>query len=398
MVSFKMARSIYGSAHATIACPLEKAFDYVGRRFFENYPRWSPQIVEFEPLCEGLARPGATARQVTLERGVRTESTIEISAFSPPHLLELRGLTEPFSSSYEFEPAPGGATNLSFTFVLEQENLFMRPFERLLRATLQEGAERTIDNLKSLLEGARAIEASRERLAQFVYVASLDLQEPLRKIEAFSQLLENAIASSNKADMAYAREAVQSCASTARKLVDDLLIYSTAIIGDQKLEIIDLRAEIDAALVELAEAIAETSAEIEIDAPPIRIMADRSQLACLLQNIVSNAIKYRKPGEPPRISVSATRARDKTIRLAIIDKGVGFREEFAQSIFEPFNRLPSAAEYAGAGIELAICKSIADRHGWPIFVKAQPGEGAAFTFEIPAVCEKEARALEARGA
>ncbi len=396
MVSFRMARSIFGAARATIQCPLENAFDFVGRRFFENYTRWSPQIVEFEPLSGGAARPGATARQVTLERGVRTQSTIEITALSPPHLLELRGVTEPFSSSYEFEPAPGGATNLSFTFVLEQENLFMRPFERLLRSTLQEGAERTVDNLKSLLEGAQAIEASRERLAQFVYVASLDLQEPLRKIEAFSQLLENAIASSNKADMAYAREAVQSCAATARKLVDDLLIYSTAILGEQKLEILDMRAEIEAALAALAEPIADTGAEIRMDAPPLRILADRSQFACLLQNIISNAIKYRKPGEPPRISINATRARDKTIRLAIMDKGVGFRGEFAQSIFEPFNRLPGAAEYAGAGIELAICKSIADRHGWPISVAAQPGEGATFMFEIPAVCEKEARALEAR--
>ena len=121
----------------------------------------------------------------------------------------------------------------------------MRPFENLVRMALQEGAQLTIANLKQLVEIQHASASSPERLAQFVYVASLDLQEPLRKIEAFSDLLENAIASSNKMDIAYARQAMRSCAQSARKLVDDLLTYSSTILGEQLLQILDLREEIE---------------------------------------------------------------------------------------------------------------------------------------------------------
>ena len=108
---------------------------------------------------------------------------------------------------------------------------------------------------------------------------------------------------------------------------------------------------------------------------------DRS--ACSTQNIISNAIKYRKPGQAPKIDITAAAMGEKTIRLTIVDFGVGFKEEFVQTIFEPFKRLHDKVEYPGTGIELAICKSIADRHGWDISVKSHPGEGTSFSFMIP---------------
>jgi light-regulated signal transduction histidine kinase (bacteriophytochrome) len=265
---------------------------------------------------------------------------------------------------------------------LEERELFMRPFKKLIRTALQEGAQRTVENLKQLLENHHASAASSERLAQLVYVASLDLQVPLRKIEAFSDLLENAIASSNKADIAYARHAMRSCALSARKLVDDLLTYSSTILGGQQLEILDLRDEIQSTLDDLSELIIETKAEINVEIAATNIMADRSQFACLMQNIVSNAIKYRKPAQAPKIDITAAAVDEKTVRLAIVDYGVGFKEEFAQTIFEPSKRHHSQAEYPGTGIELAICKSLADRLGWGISVKSQPGEGTSFCFTI----------------
>jgi signal transduction histidine kinase len=394
MLGLTVAKPISGVARAQVCCPIGNVFDFVGHGFFQNYTRWSPQVIELEPLSNGPVRAGATARQVTLDRGIRTESTFEITAFGPPKLLGLKGLSEPFKSFYEFEEQTAASTQLTFSFVVEERDLFMRPFERLIRMTLQEGAQRTVENLKQLLENHYASAASPERLAQFVYVASLDLQEPLRKIEAFSDLLENAIASSNKADVAYARQAMRNCALSARKLVDDLLIYSSTMLAEQKLQILDLQEELECTLADLSESIVETNAQIDIRIPPTRFMADRLQFACLMQNIVSNAIKYRKPGQAAKIDIDVIAIGEKTIRLAIVDHGVGFNQEFAETIFEPFKQLRNKAEYPGTGIELAICKSIADRHGWGISVRSQPGEGTSFFFTIPTLAESDARACK----
>jgi len=395
MLGLATAKPISATARALIRCPIGSVFDFVGHGFFQNYTQWCPQVIEFEPLSDGPVRAGVTARQITLDRGILSESTFEITAFGPPKLLGLKGLSETFKSIYEFEEETAASTQMVFSFELEERELFMRPFENLIRTALQEGVQRTVENLKQLLENQYASASSRDRLAQFVYVASLDLQEPLRKIEAFSDLLENAIASSNKADIAYARHAMRSCALSARKLIDDLLTYSSTILGGQELEILDLREEIESTLDDLAESIIETKAEINVKVAATNIMADRSQFACLMQNILSNAIKYRKPGQAPKIDITAAAVDEKTIHLAIADYGVGFKEEFAQTIFEPFKRLHNKAEYRGTGIELAICKSLADRLGWGISVKSQPGEGTSFSFMILALSENDAQTRKA---
>jgi signal transduction histidine kinase len=391
MFRLRDARPISASARTLVECPLGSSFNFVGHGFFQNYVRWSPQVVELQPLSEGPMRQGAKARQVTLDRGVRTESTFEIERFGPPQVLGIKGISEPFTTLYEFEEATGG-TQIAFNFEVEEKDPFMLPFGALFRASLQEGAQRTVENIKQLLESQHASAASPERLAQFVYVASLDLQEPLRKIEAFSELLDNAIASSNKKDMAYARNAMRSCAQSARKLVDDLLTYSSTILGEQRIEPLDLREEIEATLQELSDSISETKAEVNVSTPPATIMADRSQLACLLQNIISNAIKYRKPNQAPQIDIVGALVSAGTLSLTITDHGVGFMDNFAQTVFEPFKKFDSNIEYAGTGIELAICKSIADRHGWGISVKARPDEGAAFSLLIPILARNVAEA------
>jgi light-regulated signal transduction histidine kinase (bacteriophytochrome) len=160
-------------------------------------------------------------------------------------------------------------------------------------------------------------------------------------------------------------------------------------LGAQQLETLDLREEIETTLADLSELIVETNATINVSIPSKIFMADRSQFACLMQNVISNAIKYRKPGQPPKIDIAATAVSRKAVSVAIVDYGVGFNEEFARTIFEPFKRAPNTTEYPGTGIELAICKSIADRHGWGISVKARPGEGASFSFMIPTLAEND---------
>ncbi|WP_363348777.1 ATP-binding protein [Methylocystis echinoides] len=389
MLTSKSASVISGAATTVVKRPLCAVFDFAGHGFFRNYTRWCPQVVEFEPLAQGAAKAGMRARQTTLDRGIRTVSTFEIQSFAPPRAISLKGVTEPFIAHYAFEKQNDESTLVSFSIEVQERRLFMRPFQQFLRRSLEDGARRTVENLKQALESDHAAATTSEPLARFIYVTSLDLQEPLRRIEAFSDLLENALASSNKADMLYAQEAMRSYAATARKLVDDLLTYSSAVMGGQRLEILDMREEIDALLRDLGGVIADAGAHVSIKLPALRFEADRSQFACLMRNILMNAIKYRKAGEAPEIRIEGSAECD-VIRLEIADSGVGFDEEFAQAVFEPFRTISAKTEYPGTGIELAICKSIADRHGWGIGVKAKPGEGAAFYFTIPAVVENAA--------
>ncbi len=113
------------------------------------------------------------------------------------------------------------------------------------------------------------------------------------------------------------------------------------------------------------------------------VPANRAQLGRLIQNIVSNAIKYHKPDAAPAIEIRAALVGPARATLSIADDGIGFEEKFARQIFEPFKRLHGMAEYSGTGIGLAICKAIADRYGWTIGVRSRPGEGATFTLTLP---------------
>ncbi len=140
-----------GVARTCISRGVEASFNFVARDFFRNYQRWQPQVVELEPSGDIPAMVGTTARQVTLDRGIRSESTFAIAELEPCRRFALAGVSEPFQSSYEFEPEEAN-TALTFKFELREIELSMRPFVKLIRAALQDGAEQTVENLKNLLE------------------------------------------------------------------------------------------------------------------------------------------------------------------------------------------------------------------------------------------------------
>jgi PAS domain S-box-containing protein len=247
-------------------------------------------------------------------------------------------------------------------------------------------ARREAEN--ALAQRASELESANARLLQFAYVASHDLQEPLRKIAAFADLLEEAVTNANQADINHATKVIRSSALRARELIDDLLSFSRAVNREPQFETLDLREEIELALTDLSGPINETRARINIIVAGVAIRADRSQFARLMQNIVSNAIKYRKPGEVPTIEISAVPTDLYHVRLAIADDGIGFEEKYAQEIFEPFKRLHSKVDYPGTGIGLAICKTISDRYGWGIAVKSQLGLGTTFCITLQTVSSR----------
>ncbi len=232
--------------------------------------------------------------------------------------------------------------------------------------------KKSVDDLRRANEG----------LASFAYIASHDIQEPLRKICAFAEVLDNALATSDAEEMRYAAGVMSDSARRARQLVADLLTLSRSIESDLKLEDFDLCRLIDEAIELCAQTIEETSADIQIFGASFHICGDRSQTLQILVNFLSNALKYRKSGQTPRIRVRLlSDGADK--KLIVEDDGVGFPQTQAESIFEPFRRLHGKSEISGNGIGLAICRTVANRHGWAISAKSTPDVGSAFIIVFP---------------
>jgi hypothetical protein len=152
MLGIGAATAVMGKASAMVDCPIQSAFDYVGYGLFEHYRVWCPQVVELDVISQGPVGVGTMARQVTLDRGITTESTFRIAEFDPPKIVELEDVSDPFRSIYLLEEAGAASISLIFSFEIRELELFMRPFKKLVRAALQEGAQQTVENLKQLLE------------------------------------------------------------------------------------------------------------------------------------------------------------------------------------------------------------------------------------------------------
>lgn len=221
---------------------------------------------------------------------------------------------------------------------------------------------------------------SNAELEQFAYVASHDLQEPLRMIQSYLRLVqrryEGRLDTSAEEFIAYALDGAQ----RMRHLIQDLLAISR--VGTRKPEPAptDTAAVVSQVLGDLAEAVRESGAQITVGQLPT-VMADGSQLAQVFQNLVSNAIKFR--GERPcRIHIMAKQNEGEWV-FSVSDTGIGIPPQHAMRIFAPFQRLHSRNEYPGNGIGLTLCKKIVERHGGRIWVESTPGEGSTFFFTIP---------------
>jgi PAS domain S-box-containing protein len=221
---------------------------------------------------------------------------------------------------------------------------------------------------------------SNQDLEQVAYVISHDLQAPLRTIAGFLDLLkrrhENQLAPEARELVAFAMEG----AARMRQMVGDLLVLARVATVRSPLERVDSGEPLAVALANLNREIEESRAEVTIEGLP-PVTADRSQLAQLFQNLVGNAIKYRKKGEPPRIRIAAE-DRGTEWEFRVEDNGIGFDSRDAERIFQIFQRLHTVGEYPGTGIGLAICTKIVERHGGRIRVESEPGKGSTFFFTL----------------
>lgn len=249
---------------------------------------------------------------------------------------------------------------------------------RLYQSLQKELAEKQAAG-ETLARQAEALYRSNEDLRQFAYIASHDLQEPLRTVTTFSELLsEEYQADFDEKAREYMTITVQA-ARRAQNLVDDLLNYCRLDRPDNDSDEVDLAVVVAQTLENLKPAIDTAGAVVSVSDLPV-LKANRVQIGQLFQNLISNAIKFRG-AEPPKIEIQAEQKKDEWL-FSVRDNGIGLDEIYAEKIFVIFQRLHHRSEYEGTGIGLAICKRIVERHGGKIWVKSEPGRGATFYFTI----------------
>ena len=243
-----------------------------------------------------------------------------------------------------------------------------------------------------LLNKMEELNRSNEELGQFAYIASHDLQEPLRMVASYTQLLSRRYKGKLDSDadefIAFAVDG----AGRMQRLIQDLLTYSR--VGTKGQDLLETSSEeaLQHALTNLRGAIEASGALVTHDPLPI-VAADEMQLIQLFQNLVGNAIKYQSPGVP-KVHISAIQNGGKKWIFSVKDNGLGIDPQYFEKIFGMFQRLHKREEFAGTGIGLAICKKIVERHGGSIAVESEPGKGSTFSFALAGIEEKSCKSSE----
>jgi len=239
----------------------------------------------------------------------------------------------------------------------------------------------------------RKLEASNRELEEFAYVASHDLQEPLRKILTFGDRLRSKYhAVLDTVGQDYLTR-MQNAAVRMQSLISDLLNLSRVATRNQPFEAVDLNSVVADVLKDLETTIEEQNGRVTVDVLPT-LHADPSQMRQLFQNLIGNALKFHEAGAAPQIRITSQweeYAQDDQpasyamCAIFVEDHGIGFEEKYLDRIFQPFQRLHGAQLYEGTGMGLAICRRIVERHGGAITAKSQPGQGATFVISLPFV-------------
>ena len=247
---------------------------------------------------------------------------------------------------------------------------------------------------KALEQKIEQLDKSNNNLQEFVYIASHDLQEPLRKISTFTERLNNKFAADLNDEAKNYIKRIISSSSNMQTLLEDLLDFSRLTFAEKKFQVVNLQSCIDQVLSDLELKIEESKTMVECSESP-DIEAYPSQIRQLFSNLINNSIKFKRLDIPPVIKIACNNVNHsdypqldlvetkKYIKILVEDNGIGFDQEYAERIFQIFQRLHGKAEYKGSGVGLAICKKIVDNHHGFIFANSTPNMGSSFTIILP---------------
>jgi signal transduction histidine kinase len=256
------------------------------------------------------------------------------------------------------------------TAELRQANVLLREANRQLQAEIRERQQM-----------AQELKRSNAELEQFASAASHDLQEPLRTINAFSQLLDRRVRGVLSPEDVELLQIIQNAAQRMRGLITDLLAYARLGGSQRTQDLVGMQDVLSAVGEQLKLSISETGSEVTCLGSLPEVWGDRTQFVQLFQNLIGNAVKYRHPDRPLRVEISC-RQENGEWAFSVKDNGIGFEAGQAELIFGVFKRL-HGREIPGTGIGLALCRKIVETHGGRIWATSEPGKGSTFTFTLP---------------
>ena len=393
---------------APVAVALFSGPDFIitlaNERVLTFWGRAYQQVID-KPLFEALPEARGQGYEALL-REVYTTGRRFVATELPVNL-ERNGRLEPTYIDFVYDPYYEADGRLSGVIVLcvetTQQVLARQVIEasesryRALSAELEQQVQRRTDELRVTVED---LQRSNANLEQFAYIASHDLQEPLRKVQQFGDLLVNQYGDRLGEGLDYVQR-MQSAANRMSTLVRDLLTYSRITPQQEGNQRVSLTAVVQAVLTDLELLVGETRAIIDLSPLPT-VPGDASQLAQLFHNLLNNALKFSRRNElgqsiPPLVSIKATLVRFQDLpplvkparavedyhRIDVRDNGIGFDIKHLDRIFQVFQRLHGKSAYAGTGIGLAICEKVVINHGGAITASSQVGQGATFSVYLP---------------
>src|SRR5581483_8548653 len=228
-----------------------------------------------------------------------------------------------------------------------------------------------------------ALEELNRNLESFSHSVSHDLKAPLRAIRGYAEILREALQEGNSEEAARSLEVIDQSAERMRNLIDGVLAYARLAQADFRAEPVDLEDVADEVLGRFAPEAKKALARIEVVRPLGKVLAHRLALSQILENLVTNGLKFVEPGRSPELRIRA-QARDGRVRLWVEDNGIGVPKEFQERIFAGFQRLHSQSEYPGSGVGLSIVRRAAEKMGGSAGVESEPGKGSSFFVELPA--------------
>lgn len=343
---------------------------------------------EYELIILDVQMPGMDGYEVAENiTGYSKSKDIPIIFLSAVNI-DKRFITKGYTS--------GGVDYITKPFDPELLLLKIKTFSRLYRQTkelndIKHNLEQKVEErTAALMEANKELEASNTELQQYAFIASHDLQEPLRKIITFSQIVKERFMHNDDATQ-YINRIIAS-SERMRSLINDLLNYSKLAVM-YEFKVSPLQAIVQDAVTDLELAIKEKKAEISVEnLPSIEVIPD--QMRQVFQNIISNAIKFSKPDTTPEIKIwgefteensanSKAAIKGDHYRIYIADRGIGFNEEYLNKIFTMFQRLHGRTEYEGTGIGLSIVKKIVEKHNGMVTARSREGEGTTFIIVLP---------------